>query len=369
MQLSGRLAAAIDAAAVVPVGAACLAAAYAAPEAGGPHEPGWVSVVVALAISAPVAVRRRWPYAAAAVATLAAAAALVTQVIPSFAGVAPGCALALVFYSLGAAAPNRWGLTAAAAGAVLAGVGVRPPTVAVFFGLAAVGPAFALGYVVAERRAQAALRDEQLVRQATVEERLRVARELHDVVAHTMTLIVVKASIANHVAEKSPAEARDALRVIETAGREAMLEVRRMLDMLREDTPDAPVRGLRDLPELASLATVGGVEVRLELDPPDAALPEAEGLAVYRIVQESLTNVVKHAAPARCRVRVEVRGGEVGIEVTDDGGRAAAPGRAGHGLIGMRERAAMHGGTFAAGPRPGGGFAVRARLPVGAARD
>lgn len=192
-----------------------------------------------------------------------------------------------------------------------------------------------------------------------------MARELHDVVAHTLSLIVVKAAVANHVAEANPHEAGAALRVIEETGRKALTEVRRVLGALREDTPYAPAPGLDELPVLARQAAIGGVDVRLDVrqEEPAGAVPESVGLAVYRIVQEAVTNVVKHAAPAACRATVTVTPGEIRVEVTDDGRRPVLTGGEGHGLIGMRERVTLHGGEFSAGPRPGGGFAVTASLP------
>ncbi|MFI5916351.1 sensor histidine kinase [Dactylosporangium sp. NPDC051541] len=341
-----------------------------------------------MAIGLPVATRRRWPYRSAGTATVAAVVGLAFEIIPAFAAVAPLFALALVFYVFSSIARDLKAFffmftSSVLVGGSLAGPMVlgepntspnddTPPWVLAFL-LAMLVISFAsmIGYAAGERRAQAAQRNDQLVQQATVEERLRVARELHDVIAHTMTLIVVKASIGNHVAEADPREARDALQVIETAGRAAMLEVRRVLDMLREDTPYAPAPGLDDIPALVELASMGGVEVELNMDrPTEPAVeeaPESVGLAVYRIVQEAITNVVKHAAPARCQVNIVVRADGVQIEVDDDGKRPARTSgtKTGHGLIGMRERVALHGGTFSAGPRAEGGFSVRALLPAG----
>jgi len=225
---------------------------------------------------------------------------------------------------------------------------------------------------VRERRVATVRAAAHLTRQAVDEERLRIARELHDAVAHSMSLIVVKAAIANHVADRDPAQARDALRVIETTGRDALAELRRALGMLREEeVPLVPTPGIDALPGLAEqAAAVGGVDVALEVRG-EAAVPEAVGRSVFRIVQESLTNVVRHAGPARCRATVVVDGGrdggEVRIDVVDDGQGGDRPPGQGHGLIGMRERVAVHGGHFSAGPRAGGGFAVTARLPFGPA--
>jgi signal transduction histidine kinase len=232
------------------------------------------------------------------------------------------------------------------------------------------GGAWTIGRAVRERRAAAAAAARQLVERAAVEERLRLARELHDVVSHTLSVIGVKAAVANHVADSRPAEVRDALAVIETTSREAMTEMRRLLGVLRAPAELAPLPDLASLPALAERASTAGVQVDLDVRPA-AELPRSVQLSVYRIVQEAVTNVVKHAAPARCRVLVDSTVDGVRIEVTDDGAGpvGAAPGGPGHGLIGMRERVGMHGGTFSAGPSPAGGFAVAASLPLHAATE
>jgi signal transduction histidine kinase len=367
----------------------CLAAAIEAP-AGRPAEPGWASALTALVIGLPIAVRRRWPTSVAIIVTIAASLAFSLEFIPSFAAPGPACALVLAFYTFGGAVRSARAflidaiccflISAGLGGPMLFAQHSGPPpdapssVLTLFFGTLVIAPSAVLGFAIGERRAQRVLRNEQLRREVAIEERLRLARELHDIIAHTMTLIVVKAAVGNHVAEASPQEARDALRVIESTGRGAMLEVRRVLDMLREDTPYAPTPGLDDLPRLAQQATMGGVDVRLEVHREAAeegagaeggGASEAVGLAVYRIVQEAVTNVVKHAAPARCDVTVVVGAEEVTIEVQDDGRRQTKVGGVGHGLIGMRERVGLHGGTFEAGPRADGGFAVTASLPLG----
>ncbi|WP_207928831.1 sensor histidine kinase [Actinomadura sp. 6K520] len=232
-------------------------------------------------------------------------------------------------------------------------------------GAAVLGASWTLGRVVRERRAQAARSARQLADQAVSDERLRIARELHDVVAHSMSLIAVKAGVAVHVAEARPGEALDALRVIEATSRGSLAEMRHLLGVLRTGDADvaaAPAPGLADLTGLAERAAMAGVHVDLDVDTAD--LPEGVALSAYRIVQEAVTNVVRHAAPARCRVRVRGDGLRLRIDVTDDGpGVRVLPGGDGHGLVGMRERVMMYGGDFSAGPRPEGGFAVSAAFP------
>ena len=201
------------------------------------------------------------------------------------------------------------------------------------------------------------------------EERLRIARELHDVVAHSMSLIAVKAGVANHVARSRPEETADALRVIEDTSKGALTEMRRLLGVLRTDGTQAgeltPAPSLGDLPELVQRAAGAGVRVDLDLHAgPD--VPAGVGLSAYRIVQEALTNVIRHAAPARCQMTITADGGQICIEVVDDGpGRRALPAghHRGHGLAGMRERALACGGDLTASPLDPSGFQVKARLP------
>ncbi|WP_245722480.1 sensor histidine kinase [Micromonospora matsumotoense] len=347
-------------------------AALESPLHGGVDEPLWVSVLVGFALGLPLAVRRRWPITVAAVISSVATVALVTGVVPHYAAAAPGLAIGLSFYTVAVSTGTRRSLRCAAGCLALVSVALVltasdlwSRTGGVLYATVMIAPAWVLGWLVRGRRALAARQGEHLLRQAAAEERLRVARELHDVLAHTLSLIVVKAAVANHVAGTDPREAGVALRVIEETGRNALTDVRRVLGALREDTPYAPTPGLGELPALARQAAIGDVDVRLDVrrEESPGAVPESVGLAVYRIVQEAVTNVVKHAAPAVCRATVTVTPREVRIEVTDDGRRPVRTGGEGHGLIGIRERVTLHGGEFRAGPRSGGGFAVTASLP------
>ncbi|MFD0687436.1 sensor histidine kinase [Actinomadura fibrosa] len=351
-----------------------------------PPVPALLACPIAAATGLPLAVRRRWPVPVLTTVSGASALALVLG-LPwdSFA------AAAYALYPIALTRPHRrWVPTpligALSAVAILGGALVGPANWQAqqigkaVLGLAVLGASWTLGRVVRERRAHAARSARQLADRAVTDERLRIARELHDVVAHSMSLIAVKAGVAVHVAEARPGEALDALRVIETTSRGTLTEMRRLLGVLRADTA-APSNGMPDpdltpSPDLAALdglaerAAMTGV--RVDLDVRAGTLPDGVALSVYRIVQEAVTNVVKHAAPARCHVLVEARAGRVRIEVTDDGpGVRVLPGAAdgqGHGLIGMRERVMMYGGDFTAGPRPEGGFAVSAAFPYDPAR-
>jgi signal transduction histidine kinase len=202
------------------------------------------------------------------------------------------------------------------------------------------------------------------------EERLRIARDLHDVIGHNISLINVQASMGLDLIDSQPEQARAALSAIKSASKEALEELRTMLTPLRGDddvAPRSPAPGLDRLPELIELTRAAGLDVEVEVAGKAPPMPAAVHLAAYRIIQESLTNVARHAGPARVTVRVTYDDADVRVEIDDDGtagsGRASATGT-GNGITGMRERASALGGNLSAGFRPGGGFRVSARLPV-----
>lgn len=330
--------------------------------------PTWVAVLFLVLASLPVVLRRFWPVTAYRGGLVAGAVAVLLG-----AQWAVVLAIGLALYVVVADRPRRQGIVNLAIGlafALLPLVSPGPERLGeIAFGWAVLIACAACGIAVQERRDRVEATLLRRERQAVAEERMRIARELHDVVAHSMSLITVKAAVANHVAEQHPEQAREALRVIEAAGRDGLAELRRMLGVLRsaEDPCGdlAPTPTVGDLPGLVERAASAGVTASLDVRGTDA-LPEAVGLTVYRIVQEAVTNVVKHAAPASCAVTVQVADGQVRIEVVDDGtcdipDRQGAPG---HGLIGMRERVMTYAGSFSAGPRPDGGFAVTATLPI-----
>lgn len=224
-----------------------------------------------------------------------------------------------------------------------------------------------------ERAAEtrAARQVEQRRRQS--EERLRMARDLHDVIGHTISLINVQAAVGLDLMDSRPEQARSALAAIKAASKDALEELRTMLVALRQDgelAPRSPTSGLDRLPELVQATRAAGLSVTTELAGQRRPLPTAADLAAYRIIQESLTNVARHAGPARATVRLRYDEHGLDIEVLDDGhgapGNGHAPPGSGSGIAGMRERAAALGGRLDAGPRPGGGFAVTAHLPLGA---
>jgi signal transduction histidine kinase len=234
--------------------------------------------------------------------------------------------------------------------------------------------AIAAGDIVRSRRemvARVVAQQQEHAQRSLGEERLRIAREVHDVVAHAMVAINVQAGVAAHRLDRDPEQARRALRAIKDTSGEALSDLRATLGVLRgEDAgaPLGPAAGFGDLDELAGGLRAAGVEVGLDVGDV-AGLPGAVQAAGYRIVQEALTNVLRHADASRVRVRVARDGGCVRVEVADDGSGATgngAGGGTGSGVAGMRERAAALGGTLEAGPAPGGGWRVAAELPAGA---
>ncbi|MFJ6573073.1 sensor histidine kinase [Streptomyces sp. NPDC091292] len=249
------------------------------------------------------------------------------------------------------------------------------PTVLDQLQLPAVVLAWLIGDSIRRERAFAVASHARATEQAITAERLRIARELHDMVAHSIGIIAIQAGVGRRVIDTQPAEAREALRAIETTSRETLSGLRRTLVALRQAEPvagdggesaaRAPAPGLADLDRLAAATGDAGVEVEVVRVGDRHPLPSDIDLSAYRIVQEALTNVVRHAGTGRCLVTVDQGPRELTVEITDDG--KAVPGGAlgeGFGLTGMRERVGLLHGEFSAGPRPGGGFLVRARVPL-----
>jgi signal transduction histidine kinase len=218
-----------------------------------------------------------------------------------------------------------------------------------------------------ERRARLAERERDLAaREAIVEERARIARELHDAIAHNVSMMVVQAGAERRVLD-GDVGTREVLETIERIGRGALTEMRRLVGMLRSDAADslAPQPGLGDLPTLVAQVRESGLPVDLMIEGERRELPVGIELSAYRIVQEALTNALKHAGEARASVRVRYEPESLELEIVDDGAGAAAPvASGGHGLVGMRERVALYGGRLDTGRRAGGGFAVRVLLPI-----
>ncbi len=219
------------------------------------------------------------------------------------------------------------------------------------------------GTTVRLRRQNAEARRAHIAAEAVQAERLRIARELHDMVAHSMGVIAIQAGVAGRVIDTQPAEARDALRAVEDAGRDTLAGLRRMLGALRTSgEPDAAPVGLADLDGLVARSANAGVRVDVQWRGERRPLPPEADLSAFRIIQEAVTNVVRHAGTDRCAVVIDQLDDELVLDVTDDG--RGGPQGIGYGLAGMRERVTLLRGDFTAGPRPGGGFRVNARIPV-----
>ena len=210
---------------------------------------------------------------------------------------------------------------------------------------------------------------EDNARAAVASERARIAREMHDVIAHAVSVIVIQAGAAEEMLDLDPSRAREPLRSVQNSARQALGELRRLLTVVRPDADTgaglAPQPGLADLDTLAGDVRAAGVVIAVHRDGAPIVLPPGVDLAAYRIVQEALTNVLKHANARTADVAIRYRTNAVELEVTDDGGPSArAPATTGHGLVGMRERAALYGGRLEAGCRSNGGYAVKVLLPV-----
>jgi signal transduction histidine kinase len=344
-----------------------------------------VFAVLLLLVTLPLALRRRAP----TVTLLTAAAALaVAALVVTHAGGAPVevfIALLLAFYSLGAHCDDRRSVFVGAVGvAAIAAVDLGRP--GFFNGSSSPRPAAWLAFAIAwlvgrdlRRRRQrvADLEDRaaQLERDraeqaqlAVAEERGRIARELHDVIAHAVSVIVVQAQAGPHLIDDPP-RATSAFHAIESSGRDALVELRRLLGILRSEDEQlaiGPQPGLGSLRSLIEQVRASGLPVELRIEGDPVHLPAGIDLSAYRIVQEALTNVVKHSGAEATEVLVRYGPHALELDVVDDGrGPVLSSNGSGHGLIGMRERVALYGGTLEAGTRAGGGYAVHARLPLG----
>jgi signal transduction histidine kinase len=228
-------------------------------------------------------------------------------------------------------------------------------------------PADLTDAVIARKNLAEVTRAEEARRRAG-EERMRIARELHDVLAHNISLINVQAGVALHLMDEQPGQSRTALQAIKQASNDALDELRSVLDVLRqgdEAPPRSPASGLAELDSLVAGVSATGLEVRTRVEGVPRPLPAGADLAAYRIVQEALTNVTRHAGPASATVLVRYGQGDLTVQVDDDGrGPSATRSPGGNGIRGMRERMAALGGELSAGPRPGGGFRVQARFPL-----
>jgi signal transduction histidine kinase len=337
------------------------------------------AVILALACSLPYYVRRRAP---ATVLTVNVVALCVMSIIGYPSNVQSQMILVGI-YTVGAHSTGR-GRVLAPLGVliglvVVASAGIPDATTAnLFFSGAIYAGGFLFGSTVRNRRlynAELEARNEALERERDEEakrvladERLRIAQELHDVVAHSMGVIAVQAGVGVHVIDQDPAEAKRSLEAIAGTSRSTLTEIRRILGVLRDDGAAGyqPAPGLADLDHLVGDFEVAGLPVTVTRAGGLHPLPPGIDLTAYRIVQEALTNTLKHAGPAHASVTIEYRPDALRLRVTDDGrGVNGTTSDGGHGLLGMRERVGVYGGSLVAGPRTGGGFDVVAELPYG----
>jgi signal transduction histidine kinase len=333
--------------------------------AATPRPDAAVAALLLAGAALPLAARRRRPLLAYGGSIACTAAYLLLGNPPGPVFVAPLAALTGVIE----ARPARLWVPAAAAGDLILAFAHTWSLATVLFAAAwlALAGAYGAGHQIRRDFFAALERSrEQEARRLAAEQRLRIAREMHDVLGHSLAVISLQAGVAEHLLATRPEEARAAVAAIRQVSRDALGDLRGELAALRGDAAAerAPAPGVGDLPALVEAMRQAGLPVDLELQLGQAPVPELASAAAYRIVQEALTNVVRHAGPGvRATVMVRAGEGRLRIEVADDGPGAAAP-REGNGLTGMRERALVLGGTFAAGNRPGGGFRVEVALPA-----
>ena len=370
-----------DALIVVAVVAGVLGVLLRRDDPDAPSASLWFSVPAIALIMLPLLARRRFPFGApASVWLLSPALSFVEgQLIPFTASIsAVGLAAAFLLGNLRNAVEAWLGLALVLGGtAIIVYNGSDPSPGEFFFIPLLFGIGWLAGYALRERaeeaeaaevRATQAERErEAAARVAVAEERARIARELHDIVAHAVSVMVLQVGAVRHKLPDELAEDRDALRGVEQTGRTALVEMRRLLAAMRREGDDvdlAPQPGLDRLDSLAEEVGRAGLDVRLHVEGEPTPLPRPIELSAYRIVQEGLTNTLKHAHAAHADVTVRYRPDEVQIEVRDDGVGPASNDGLGHGLVGMRERVKIYGGEMTAGTAPEGGFVLSTRLPL-----
>jgi len=374
----------LDGLAAAAVGVFCLLSFFASertPES--PREADAIGAALVVAAALSILWRRRFPLAS----FLGVSAATVGIYLRDYPDSGMPMVVLLALYTLASLSDRR--VTVAATIALLATIafvvadasdidsGSLAGTLAVFTLAAAWGERRKVRDAYSEQLELRAAEKErerlEAARRAVGEERLRIARELHDVVAHAMSVVAVQSGVGAHVIDSRPDEAKRILETISSTSRDSLNEMRRLLGVLRADPASAqaaaelaPAPGLAGLDELVTRVTEAGVPVETKVEGERGAVPIGVDLAAYRIVQEALTNVLKHAGRASVQVRVTYEPGAVHLEVVDDGRGAASAAVAGngsgHGLVGMRERAALYGGELEACPRPGGGYRVATTL-------
>jgi signal transduction histidine kinase len=347
----------------------------------GPRGPLWFDVLAVIAFTTPLLARRRFPMGAPLATGVAVGASTFVddRLVPDdFVAFLVGIALCVLFGMRPARSQAVAGLafTIGIAAIVthndpnggIADFSWNAPvfTIAWIIGLA-LGRKFREVDEAKERAERAEREREERARLAVSDERARIARELHDVVGHSVSVMTVQASAVRRLLSPDQEKQREALLVVEQTGREALAEMRRMVGVLRrpEEAPAlAPQPSLEQLERLVEHARGAGLSVELRIEGEPVQLPTGVDLTAYRLVQEGLTNALKHARAERAEVVVRYDDGHVELRVSDDGRGGGGGDSGGHGLVGMRERVSVYGGELEAGPRPEGGYELRARLPI-----
>jgi signal transduction histidine kinase len=343
----------------------------------------WVTAAIGPPIAVAVANRRRWTLPALALVCVTFGTEKLLAGTEHAGGKAFGLvAVLLLFYGAGAFLDGRRAWLGFALVTAL-GAGVSFSNSSLLNGVFSIVAFVWMPWLVGRARRLSGAREraarelaerldaerELHVRAAALNERVRLAREIHDVIAHSVSVMVIQAAGARTVMDREPARAEVSLRSVERAGREALAEMRRLLGVLADGEDPralAPQPGLDDLPELVSSTRAAGLETSIHFEGEPVVVSQGLSLCAYRVVQEALTNTLKHAGPTRAEVSIRWCDDALELVVTDAGGgsNAVLAGSSGHGIAGMRERAALHGGRVQAGPAPDGGFTVHARIPL-----
>ena len=349
--------------------------------AGGPEGPAWLDVLLVVLACSCLFARRRFPFGApvSVIVVVSIAAVLDNRLMPdNFALFFLGCGIAALF----ALRPN-W-RQALAGLAMLFGTQVlivrtdpQGKVSDAVFGFLTFGVVWLVAFLLGrkfeeaaaakERASRLELEREARARAAVAEERARIARELHDVVGHSVSVMTVQAAGVRRLLREDQEREREALLIVERTGREALAEMRRMVGVLRrpEEAPAlAPQPSLEHVGRLVEQAREAGLPVELRVEGDAVELTAGVDLTAYRLVQEGLTNALKHAQASRAEVLVKYGGEAIEVTVSDDGKGVGNGDGGGHGLVGMRERVMVYGGELDAGPQPGGGYRLRARLPL-----
>jgi signal transduction histidine kinase len=370
-----------DALILVGVGVGLTEVVLTQDDLDGPQGPLWFDILAILAITLPLLFRRRFPFGApvAVGSALALSSFVDGRLVPN--GLITVLFGITAFVLMGMLRDRNQALAGLAFGiGVVAIVAHNDPRAGVgnfVFVSIVFSIAWLIGLLVSrtfheaerarERAARAERAREERARLAVSDERARIARELHDVVGHSVSVMTVQASAARRLLRPQQEKEREALLVVEKTGREAMAEMRRMVGVLRrpEEAPAlAPQPSLEQIETLVEHTREAGLPVDLRIEGEPVQLPPGVDLTAYRLVQEALTNTMKHARASSAEVVVRYGDGDVELTISDDGVGGADGDSGGHGLVGMRERVSVYGGELEAGPRADGGFRLRARLPI-----